>query len=432
MSERQTDAASRRDHDLIVIGGGIQGACVALEAVRRGLRPLLIERDRFGGATSASSLRILHGGLRYLQSADLSRVLTSVRERRWFCRTFPELVRPLQCVMPLYGDGPRRPALMRPVLALNDLLSLRRNAGVADAVRLPRGRVLSAAETAALFPTVRRNGLRGGALWYDAVMTDPDAIMTTILRWVESLGGMTLDHVEAVGAAAAGGRITGVEALDRISGAALTFRAPVVINCAGPWAAEVAAALCQPAAGLATRALAFNLLLDREPLSEASVAVPSSSRGRMLFLVPSDRRIMVGTYHAPWSSLQQTPAATEAQIATMLDDLNRAVPGFDAARDDVADVLAGFMPADGSGDGTPASRPVLLDHASHGGLQGMHSVVAVKYTTARDVAERALKRAFGRRPLRPDAERIAAAAPPSPTRSADTGSAAASASDADG
>jgi glycerol-3-phosphate dehydrogenase len=101
--ERAVDRASAGDHDLIVVGGGIYGIALALEAARRGLKTLLVERADYGGATSWSNLRILHGGLRHLQNLDLVRFYESVGERRWFLRHFPDLVRPLPCLMPLYG-----------------------------------------------------------------------------------------------------------------------------------------------------------------------------------------------------------------------------------------------------------------------------------------------------------------------------------------
>jgi glycerol-3-phosphate dehydrogenase len=171
--ERAIDQASGADHDLIVVGGGIYGIALTLEAARRGLSALLVERADYGGATSWANLRILHGGLRYLQSLDLVRFYQSVGERRWFLRHFPDLVRPLPCLMPLYGRGLKRPAVFRTALVLNDILSWRRNAGVTAAMHLPNGRLTSVAETAALFPAVERQGLQGGTLWHDAVMLSP-------------------------------------------------------------------------------------------------------------------------------------------------------------------------------------------------------------------------------------------------------------------
>jgi glycerol-3-phosphate dehydrogenase len=400
-----TAGAGTDSADLIVVGGGIQGACVALEAARRGLRPLLMERGDFGAATSANSLRILHGGFRYLQTADLARTWVSVRERRWFCRSFPDLVRPLPCLLPLYGRGVRRPAVLRAALALNDLMSAGRNRGVPEAVHLPRGAVLSPARVVEAFPGVRREGLVGGALWYDALMMDPDRILREILAWSRALGGTTLDHVEAVGLCTGGDGVTGIQALDRRTGAALAFRAPIVVNCAGPWAADVADALGSPVPSLVTRALAFNVLLDREPVAEAAVAVEPAAGGRMLFVVPVGGRMLAGTRHAPWTGPSAEPAPTEAQVMDMLAGLNGAIPGLDLTHRDVAQVQAGFMPAARPGDGTPATRPVVLDHGRRGGARGLFSVVGVKYTTARDLAEQVLGRIYGRMPVRRGTDR---------------------------
>ncbi len=168
---------------MIVVGGGIYGACVLLEAARRGLRGVLLERGDFGGATSWNSLRILHGGLRYLQTCDLTRFRESVCERRWYCRHFPELIKPLACMMPLYGRGLRRPAAMRTALALNDRLSWDRNHGVHEQLHLPVGGILDARRTVEMFPEAERSGLQGGGLWYDAQMTHSQRVLIDILHW---------------------------------------------------------------------------------------------------------------------------------------------------------------------------------------------------------------------------------------------------------
>ena len=147
---RRPEERAARPYDLVVIGGGIHGVALAFEAARRGYRPLLLERHDFGGGTSWSNLRIIHGGLRYLQSMDLRRFRESVAERRWFLQHFPDLIRPLPCLMPLYGHGLKRPGFLRLALAANDLLGLHRDRGLDEGVRLPRGRVLSAGETPSL------------------------------------------------------------------------------------------------------------------------------------------------------------------------------------------------------------------------------------------------------------------------------------------
>src|SRR5690606_5480760 len=139
MAAADAAGAARERYDLVIVGGGILGACLSLESTQRGLRTLLLERDEFAETTSANSLRILHGGLRYLQSLDLKRFHESVRERRWFLERFPEHTEPLPCLMPLYGRGLKRAGVLRLALAANDLLSARRNRGVRADRALPDG-----------------------------------------------------------------------------------------------------------------------------------------------------------------------------------------------------------------------------------------------------------------------------------------------------
>src|SRR5689334_6547067 len=146
---RDPRTAAAGSYDLLVVGGGFYGAMLTLEAARRGLSVMLVERDDFGGATSWNSLRIVHGGLRYLQSLDLSRYRESVAERRWFLEHFPDLVEPLPCLMPLYdpprGGWLRRPAAFRLAFAVDEALS-----------RSQPGRIVDAAETLRLFPAADR------------------------------------------------------------------------------------------------------------------------------------------------------------------------------------------------------------------------------------------------------------------------------------
>ena len=393
--ERAPRAAAAHDYDLIVIGGGIHGVALCLEAIFRGYRPLLLEKGDFGGATSWSSLRIIHGGLRYLQSLDLPRFLQSVAERRWFLRHFPDLVRPLPCLMPLYGRGLRKPAVLRVALALNDLLSPGRNTGVAEQVRLPGGRVLDASETAALFPHVDRESLRGGALWHDAVMLSPERVLIEMLRWAVAGGAFALNYVEAERLIAEHGEVRGVEARDRLSNDLLTFRSPRVINAAGPWSGSFAARLDGRTPELFHPALAFNLLLDRPAIAEVAVAVePKRPGARMYFVLPWRGRMLAGTFHAPAATGATAAEPSEEQVAEFLDDLHAAMPGLGLRREDVVQVYAGILPARHQGDAEPASREVIHDHGQSGGPKGLWTVIGIKFTTSRAVAAATLDK-FG-------------------------------------
>ena len=127
------------EHDVVVVGGGIHGACAAWEAVRRGLRVALVEADDFGSATTSNSLRTFHGGLRYLQQLDFKRMRESIRERREWLRIAREIVKPMHFILPTKGYGMRGPAAMRVALFANDIVSMDRNDGVWADRQLPRG-----------------------------------------------------------------------------------------------------------------------------------------------------------------------------------------------------------------------------------------------------------------------------------------------------
>jgi glycerol-3-phosphate dehydrogenase len=394
---RDRERAARTRFDLLIVGGGVYGIALALEASRRGLSALLVERDDYGGATSANSLRIVHGGLRYLQSFDLSRFRVSVAERRWFLRCFPDLVEPLPCVMPLYspprGGVLRRVSALRLALAGDTLLERGRNEGLrADRV-LPRGRILGSAETAQFSPAIDREGLRGGILWYDATMPDSERLLIEMLRWAASCGAQALNYVTAERLLAEGGQATGAVLRDRLSGKAFEIRAGRVVNCAGPWARELAATFDRDLPALFTPLLAFNLLLDRPPLSEAALAVATRNRGaQTYFVVPWKEKVLAGTRYLPGPA---PSGPTEEQIQVFVDRLNAALPGLGLARGEVEAVRWGLLPAKRKGSVEPADHPVIHDHGARGGPRGLVSVSGVKLTTARAVAERTLETLYG-------------------------------------
>lgn len=382
--DRDLRAAASQTYDLLVVGGGIYGAALALEAARRGLSALVLERGDFGDETTANSLRIVHGGLRYLQTFDLARHRESVGERRWFLSEFPDLIVPLPCLLPLYdpprGGRLRRPEVFRAALAMDSFLSAERI--------LPPSRLLGLEETAELFPSVDRDGLRGGVLWHDALVLDPHRLIVEILSRACRAGARALDHAEAEELRVEGGRVRGLRVLDRSSGQRFEVRSGAVAICAGPWVRDLAHRFDRDVPDLFHPLLAFNLLLDREPPAHGAVAVASREPGAQTwFLVPWQGKVLAGTAYAPSGD----GGPMEELVEGFLRNLNAALPEPDFQRQQVLQVLWGRIPATAEGSTTPASRPVIHDHGRHGGPRGLVSVSGVKLTTARAVAERVLR-----------------------------------------
>lgn len=385
---RDLRGAASGSHDLLVVGGGFYGILLTLEAARRGLSVLLLERDDFGGATSWNSLRIVHGGLRYLQGLDLARYRESVAERRWFLETFPDLVEPLPCLMPLY-DPPRGGRLRRPA-TFHLALALSRT----------EGRIVDAPEAVRIFPGVDREGLVGGAVWHDAVMPDSQRVLIEALRWAHRCGARSLNYTEAVDLRMEQGRVTGLRAVDRETGESLELRGRAVVNCAGPWSRQLAGRFDRDLPELFRPLLAFNVLLDREPLSPMALAVAGPGRqARTWFLLPWKGRVLAGTAYVPGAG-----APDPERVEGFLAALNEAVPGWRPRSSDVLRVFHGWLPAESEGSAVPSGRPVIHDHGT-----GLVSVSGVKLTTARAVAEKTLSLLFENLPApgwigRPEAD----------------------------
>jgi glycerol-3-phosphate dehydrogenase len=378
-------------YDLLVVGGGIHGACLALEATRRGLRVLLVEAADFGSGASGNSLRILHGGLRYLQSADLVRFRESVAERRWYAYTFPQLVDPLSCLLPLYGTGLKRRSVLRVALAMNDWLSRDRNDGMADRVQLPGGSTLGVEATRARFAAVRSPGLEGAALWHDYIMRSSERILMEVLHWACRLGAHALNYAKAIGVESSGNRVTGLIVEDQLTGEHYEFKADRVCNCTGSLARDFAARHDREHSELFIPSLAFNVLFDCPRQSDSALGVAAPEAGApVYFLCPSPYGVWAGTQHVARPDGCLDPAVTEAELQDFIGGINRAIPGIDLSLRHVRRVFSGLLPVRTAATTALTAREAIVNHARTGGMRGLYSVTGIKFTTARKVAEKAV------------------------------------------
>lgn len=387
---RNPSAATAEKYDVIIIGGGIYGITLAVEAGRRGLKSLLLEKGDFGEYTSFNSLKIIHGGLRYLQSLDLHRFKESVAERSWFLKYLPQQVFPLPCLMPLYGRGMKRPPVFRLALLANHFLSLDRNDGLDRDHQLPAGSIVDAVETKKLFPLADMNGLQGSALWYDAFMPNSQLLVMELFRHACRTGTTAINYCRVQSLLTnSHGHVKGVMAVDRETAENHEYQASTVINSCGPWSRKMVSGLADDDGALFRPSLAWNVSFNRPALSTHALAVQGKAPGsRLLFVTPWKGRVFAGCGHEPWLRGPDKPMPTEQQLEHFIEEINQAIPGVNLSKKDVHRVFAGLLPAVAEGSNVLTKREVIIDHGAKGGPEGLYSVGGIKFTTARLVAEK--------------------------------------------
>lgn len=381
--------------DLVVVGGGIYGTTAAWDAAQRGLSVALIDRADFGSGTSFNTAKTIHGGVRALQSVNLGELRRFVRERRALSRIAPHLVHPLPFVIPSRRGLTRNRWLMRAGFAAYDLLARERNAQLDPARRLPPSRPLSRAECLALSPLIDAGGVTGGIEWFDCQMYNGDRLNLSFLLSAVRAGAAAANYLEATGLIRDGARVHGVRAVDRLGGARLDVRAPVVLNCAGPGAPALLRVLAPELAPALPRRLtkAMNLVTAK-PLA-GSHACGSWADGRLLFIAPWRGRSIVGTSQQPCDAGADEPRIRRREVEEFLALVNTAFPRAELRISDVQLVHCGLLPAGEGRAGRAALRRTSLvaDHR-RGGVTGLVSVLGVRYTTARDTARRAIDTVF--------------------------------------
>src|ERR1051326_8822580 len=405
--QRSLDALQSTAFDLLVIGGGILGASVARDAALRGLRVALVERGDWGGGTSSNSLRIIHGGLRYLQHLDLRRMRESCGDGWWAPPPPPPLGDPPPVLVSPSGWGIRGKPALRAALAVNDVVAWDRNRALAPDRLLPAGRVVSRAECLALVPELEAPELTGGVLFSDAQMYSSERVVLETVMGAVGAGAEAANYLEVTGPLRRGGRLEGVVARDRRDRAgSLEIRARVIVNAAGPGAPSLAAALLgvpvpRPPIGYT---LAFNIGVEATGHRVAFAIAGGTGdpnallrRGpRQLFVVPWRGRTLIGTAHLPFDGDPASFDPAGVDLHGFLAEVNAAWRGPAWSPDNVRLLHAGLLPGRTEEEGAARlvrldTRHRLVDHTADG-APSLLTVVSVKFTTARRVAEGAVDR----------------------------------------
>jgi glycerol-3-phosphate dehydrogenase len=388
------EALERDTFDLAVVGGGITGAGVALDAASRGYSVALVEKADFAAGTSSRSSKLIHGGLRYLQSFDLGLVREALLERSLLVKLAPHLVEPLPLLVPSF-DGRRPDRLMGMGLNMYDAMSWRRGRDEDEDWSPTRHRIIGGAETVEMIPALGDREPSAAYLFYDC-QTDDARLVLTVLGEAERFGAVCANACEAAGLVERGGRAAGLLVRDTIGDGEFELTATNVINATGVWAdrlrpdelyGEEEVPRIRP-----SRGSHLTLAADALPV-DAGVIVPAGA-GRNIFVLPWLGRTLVGTTDNDYEgSLDHVPPGEE-DVAYLLEAVN-AFFGVALDPGDLTGAYAGVRPLISSGDpkkSVDISRKAELYETS----SGLVTITGGKLTTWRRMAKMAVDRVVER------------------------------------
>ncbi|MGE4527701.1 MAG: FAD-dependent oxidoreductase [Rhodospirillaceae bacterium] len=382
--------------DLLVIGGGATGCGIAVDAASRGLRTALLERNDFAGGTSCRSTKLVHGGVRYLEAAvrhldvvQYKLVREGLHERGAFLRNAPHLAQRLELVTPIYSWF--QLPYVYAGLKVYDMLSGAMNIG--HSTMIGRRGVLKR------FPSLKAEGLKGGVVYYDGQFNDIRMAMALVLT-ARDYGAVMANYVGVAGLLHdAQGRICGAEAEDRLSGARFEVRARAVVNATGPFADSICRMDDPGAKPILKGSSGVHIILGRDAVPlEVGFLIPETDDGRVLFLLPWQGHILIGTTDEPVDIVER-PEATQAEIDYLLDYVRRYF-NADVGKKDVKAAWCGIRPLvfDPKAKDTAA---LAREHVIIEAKSGLLTIAGGKWTIYRLMAEHAVDRAIAAGKLAP-------------------------------
>lgn len=364
--------------DLIIIGGGINGAGVARDAASRGMKVALVEAADFASGTSSRSSKLIHGGIRYLENLEFKLVFEALSERTRLFEMAPHLVHPLRFMLPLYEESRVGMFKMGLGMWLYDALSLLQAPEMHER--------LNAFESVKRMPALRKNHLLGSYVYSDAYMDDDRLVLET-LRSANEEGALCANYVKAVGADfAADGKVQFVRCEDKLTGKDFRIQGRHIVSTVGPWTDQLAASFLSKWQNILrpTKGIHLTLPQKRLPLSSAVVMAAEKS-DRIVFGIPRHEMIIIGTTDTDFPQSPETVTATEEDVKYLLSITDYYFPGAKITAKDVIASYAGVRPLvkdDSTSEGKTSREHTILNDD-----RGITFVAGGKYTTYRLMAE---------------------------------------------
>lgn len=401
---RETTRLGEGRYDVVVIGGGITGACIACDAAMRGMSVALVEKGDFGAATSSASSKLIHGGIRYLQKGRLGKLRESAMERAYFQTLAPHLCRYVPFVVPSYGGLKKGKLLLGLGLAVYETLCLGQNANISDpAKQVPRGRLLSKTDVIEYVPEAYKQEVTGGILLYESHMRDSERMTLSFLKTAVDHGADVVNYTRADAFQMNGNQLASVQVSDLLDGSTVEIRSSMVVNAAGPWIPSNINKVGSHASSRIVTSFAKGAHIVTKPLTNGhAMALPINEQneallnrgGRHVFIIPWQGHSLIGTSYDTFEGDPNDVAAKESDVRELMQIVNASFGTEVLTRQEVVHAYAGLYPltADqvnpevyqGSDDYQ------VLDHGQTDQLEGLISAFGAKFTTARRLAEKAV------------------------------------------
>ncbi|MDX1404540.1 MAG: glycerol-3-phosphate dehydrogenase [Woeseiaceae bacterium] len=399
-------ASSGTDYDLVVIGGGINGAGIARDAALRGLRVLLLEKNDFGSGTSSWSSRLIHGGLRYLEHAEIPLVFESLHERRRLQALAPHLVRRLRLTIPVYSQSRRGMLLIRLGMMAYDLLSVGK--------KNPRHRMLSREELLASEPGVNEDGLLGAAQYYDAQVSYAERLVLENIIGAREAGAEVLNYSPVIGITVAKRRLQSIQYEPHDSDQEVEITAGMVVNAAGPWVDKVLATVNREIPRYMGGTKGSHIVVgDFSGAPQSAFYVEAHSDGRPFFIIPWNDQYLIGTTDIRYHGDPGDVVASVDEIRYLLEESNRVFPSANLTMEDVHYAYAGVRPLPLRRKGPESAitrKHIIKKHRRV--AKGLVSIIGGKLTTYRNLSEQTVDYAV--RALKLDARDCATRTRPLP------------------
>jgi len=398
--KRNTAELQHQHFDILIIGGGITGAAIAYEAATRGLSVALFEKNDFGGATSAATSKMIHGGLRYLAKMEFRLVRESLCERRILTNIAPNFVHPAPYILTAYKKGKTPGWMLKIAMILYDVLSFDKNRLWDKSKKMPWHRSISKGKVLENEPHVKTTGLQRSQVYYDCISFSPERLTLAFVKSAVAARAKVFNYAEVqdfiLDSISGEKKITGVKVWDKVEDEAFNVFGKQVINCAGPWAdIMINKAMGTTSANPLRRSEGIHLITKK--VVNKYIVTATTTSGRHCFVVPWRNHTLLGTTDKEFVGNPDEYRVTKKAVTDFLAEVN-AVFGNEEKLEysDVKYVYGGLRPLveDQTEDVYESSRKYEIVNHEKDGISGLITVEGGKYTTSRSLAEHLVDRLF--------------------------------------